>query len=364
MGKRGPRIDEALLAQIYHVLVQRKYAPKVIRTLNIPKTICYRYIKILEKEGSIQKIGQSPAEYEPLPKGRKYDQANSVLGPQNSGQPAFGGAIPKASTGEPPPPASGLEVEPEVSALPPRVLDQPARVHHIKLQCRINQGSDRHPVPDLLRWSPFKMNRDGDPWYRQASVLLDKDTIVVLQEFPGKTMRFYLQERVVETDEDLKGVMDAAAVHTQRISWWLQKHYGYRFGLPEYTQDTEIGFALPMLQNKFKGSITVEGKDGTRLKIDQSKGSAELEFLIRNARESADLERVLAWANAPSLLMELISRVNELESSMPTLISTVVSKAIKDAALDKTIEDAVKRAIDQAFAYRKGGDASDNAGYR
>ena len=360
MGKRGPRVDEALLAQIYQVLVQRKEVSKVVRTLNIPFKSCYRYIQILENEGSIKKIGKSPAIYEPLPKGRKYETPNLTIPPQNLTKIAVGGGIGEPPTGNPPPPPAHLEVEPEVSALPARMLDQPARVHHIKLQCRIVQGSTCTPKVDLLRWSPWKLNRDGDPWYRQASVLLDKDTIVVLQEFPGKTMRFYLQERVVDNDLDLKAVMETAAVHTQRVSWWLQKHYGYRFGLPEYTQDTEIGFALPMLQNKFKGSITVEGKDGTRLKIDQSKGSAELEFLIREARESADLDRVLAWANAPSLLMELIQRVSDLESSMPTLISTVVSKAIKDAALDKTIEDAVKRAIDQAFAYRAGGN---NDGY-
>jgi hypothetical protein len=250
-----------------------------------------------------------------------------------------------------------LDESPEdVRPAPPVPLDQPVRVHHRLVRLNIIKPSDRRPSLDMLQWGPWKPDSHGLPWWRIAEVLFDDIGIVTLME-SKHLMRLWLPVRPVLDRRALEEALTSETdTEAQRVANWLQRHYGYQLGLPEPDR-LDAATPLPDVGGSFKGWLKVRTDDGTVVTIDQSKGYAELELLYRHATASKDLQKILNWGNAPTLLTNQAEQLMELRARVEALQDALgrISEALAGvpAALDKLnhLDGIVDRAVEKAMTY-------------
>jgi hypothetical protein len=243
--------------------------------------------------------------------------------------------------------ATGEAHEEDVRPAPPVALDHFARVHHRAVKFTIQQGACRRPELDLLRWGTPIKNVHGDDWYKPAEVLFDDIGIVTLQEFPGHCIRIWLPEESVHDRQALQEALGRDLEEDAlRVANWLQKNYGYQFGLPE-PDELHVAFPLPDIGGTFKGWLKIKADDGTTITIDQSKKYAEIEFLLRPAQRSEGLRKILNWANAPTLLTALQDELYGLEKKLPSIMKGIATETFQEAmpALADVIADKVEKAI-------------------
>lgn len=294
---------------------------------------------------SVDKAPSRPAAG-PEPAGEQEQARAREAGPEAQAGPTAGPEAPAqpqpAQAGPPAPEAPDGPHDEDVRPAPPVPLDHPARVHHRVVKVAIVKPARCRPVLDLLQWGPMVLDSHGREWYKQAEVLFDDIGVVQLMEFPGRRIRFWLPEYTAPDRRALAACVDDAVHQAQRIVNWLQRNYGYELGLPEF-QDTEVAFPLPDIGGSFQGYIRIRADDGTTIVIDQSKGWAELEILIRASHKSEDLRKLLAWANAPTLLTALQGQVLELQQRLPYEVRAGARAAITAALPD--IIGAVRTAI-------------------
>jgi hypothetical protein len=258
--------------------------------------------------------------------------------------------------------------EEDVRPAPPVPLDQPVRVHHRLVPFRILKASDRRPRLDMLQWGPWKPDSHGLPWWRIAEVLFDDIGIVTLMESKHQ-MRLWLPVRPVMDRRALEEALTSETdTEAQRVANWLQRHYGYQFGLPEPDR-LDAATPLPDVGGSFKGWLKIRTDDGAVVTIDQSKGYAELELLYRHATASKDLQKILNWGNAPTLLtrqaeqlMELRARVDALQDALGRISEALAGVP---AALDKLkgLEAYIDKAVERAMTYAPAPGPGDNTGY-
>lgn len=371
---------------------------KAIENSGLPRRSAYLYIDYMLREGSIRRLSKHPAVFSPTPAGAELYQIvpgapprdsctksdNSCTTPFGWGRATLSHADPSpdpapapseapqtpqdepsnptlqypAPAGSSPTQADSAPSVPLVDENPERArpappipLDYPARHHHIAVLLRVTKRSDRTPQLELVQWGPMKNDSHGQPWYRQADVLLDFGTIT-LQDF-GSSIRLWLPERTVNTRQDLEDIMQETTRRALRVSNWLSKQYGYQFALPEL-EVSHVGFHLPegAAGGKWKGWLKVQCDDGTWVTIDKSKGYAELEILIRASQHSMALRTILSWANAPTLLGIITDQVQELKQTMPQLVQASVMASVAGKLPDilKSIPPAMEAAI-QAPAF-------------
>lgn len=387
------------MRRLYIILIQGLPSPKAIRISGLPLRTAYNYIQHMVENRILRRIGFSPAIFEagpeawqlevrppevlprtpsPGPPCNSVNSANLAKGPisgvrapgSDSGPPGGPGGAPGGApdsgrtdgqgTGEQGgeggarPPGSEQEAaraEGQGGGRPPapRPLDRPARLHHLKYHFRILEGPTCRPEPELIHWGPWKKNAHGENWYHQARVLFEDIGEVLLQEFPGKTMRIYLPCRMEETVEGLDGSVSKASEEALRIAAWLRRKYGYRLGLPEMTEMPEIGIGAPEIGSRLSGAFMFKSRDGSITKYDSSLQAGELDFVVRAGQESPDVQKAILWANAPTILAGLLESLSALKETLPAMIL----KAVEDARgpLQEAIGEAVNEAVARALQY-------------
>lgn len=356
MGRRGRAIKQGLLAQIYKLLSSGDSISKVIKKTKAKRRTVYRYTDYLVAEGSLKRVGKSPAIYYSQAKGYKYERL--IVAPDNVAQLPNNVAQPTTVGGREP-----TEIGAAGGPSPLHPLDLPSRLHHSAFHCKILKQPEQDSP--LLQWSDWIVMNSGVK-YRKTSVLLDIGT-VMLMEFPGKTMRMFLPDRKIESIQEMSNLWQDEAGRAQSVAVWLGKQ-GYVLALPEQTQPLELPADLPQLNGQLQGMIILKNPDGTQTHIDMSKGWVEVENQLRSCNNPDEVEKGILWAMGPSMLQALVHKMDNLDmlvkgivvEALKAVLPEMLEKAMNTPQVKETIGKVIKESVDKSFQYKPGPDKQAN----